>query len=128
MKYYKTPDGYIVIDETVKLKANGTTVPTNILASGRGPQTPNDVGSVAAQVFNMQDILKFCPEVEPQAVPMEWREALGLVKVAPVCQTPAGEATPEKVYGPDFPPMVTTVFFFIGVLVGMFIHLALKIF
>jgi hypothetical protein len=125
MKYYKTPDGYISIDEKTQVNANGSRIPTNILAYGRGPTRPNDAGSVASRLFNTREVVRDGLEVPAQDVPTQWREALGLVKVEPVCQSPAGRNAPEKAYSPGTNALEQVAYFIAGLIVGILIALAL---
>jgi hypothetical protein len=126
MKYYKTENGYFSIDTETQVNANGSRVPTNILAYGRGPERANDPGSITARVLSVVDIVRTGLEVAATDVPPEWRSALGLVKVAPVCPMPVGAAAPEKANSPESRTLEQTVYIMIGVVIGLISAIAFQ--
>jgi hypothetical protein len=72
---YHNESGWIVTYPKRAIYRCGFQIPNSILVVGRGPTTPDDPDSTTDQVF---DVTKLGTEMPLTAVPIKWREPLGL--------------------------------------------------
>lgn len=74
-KVYHNESGWIVTYPERAIYRCGFQIPNTMLVVGRGPTTPDDPNSTTDQVF---DATKLGTEMPLAAVPIKWREPLGL--------------------------------------------------